>query len=88
MKRRDLEWQIDVPIVTNPLAMKQLLLIFALAPLLPAALLALGYSLGVTAYLLRLKPAWIPIAVRVAGSWITAIGVLALGIGGRTLNVG
>lgn len=56
--------------------------------LVTAALLALGYSLGGTAYLLRLKPAWIPIAVRVAGSWITAIGILALSMGGRTLSAG
>lgn len=54
--------------------------------LMTAALLALGYSLGGTAYLLRLKPAWIPIAVRVAGSWITAIGVLALSMGGKALG--
>lgn len=56
--------------------------------LVTAALLALGYSLGGTAYLLRLKPVWIPIAVRVAGSWITAIGILALSMGGKTLNAG
>lgn len=53
-----------------------------------AALLALGYSLGGTAYLLRLQPAWIPIAVRVAGSWMTAIGILALSMGGQALSAG
>lgn len=54
--------------------------------LVTAALLVLGYSLGGTAYLLRLKPAWIPIAVRVAGSWMTAIGILALSMGGKALG--
>jgi hypothetical protein len=43
MKRRDLAWEIDVPIISNPLVMKQLLLVFVLAPLLPAALLALAF---------------------------------------------
>ncbi|MFZ1640519.1 MAG: HupE/UreJ family protein [Candidatus Contendobacter sp.] len=46
--------------------------------LVTAALLTLGYSMAGTAYLLRLKPAWLPIAVRVAGSWITAVGILGL----------
>lgn len=44
MKRRDIEWQIDVPIITNPLLMKQLALIFCLAPLLPISLLALAFG--------------------------------------------
>lgn len=48
--------------------------------LVTAALLVLGYSMAGTAYLLRLKPAWLPIAVRVAGSWITAVGILVLGM--------
>jgi urease accessory protein len=56
--------------------------------LVTAALLVLGYSLGGMAYLLRLQPAWIPIAVRVAGSWITAIGILTLSMGGKTLIAG
>ncbi len=48
--------------------------------LVTAALLVLGYSMAGTAYLLRLKPAWLSIAVRVAGSWITAVGILVLGM--------
>lgn len=45
-----------------------------------AALLALGYSMAGTACLLRLKPAWLPIAVRVADSWIAAVGILVFGM--------
>ena len=48
--------------------------------LVTAALLVLGYSMAGTAYLLRLKPAWLPIAVRVAGSWIAAVGILVFGM--------
>jgi hypothetical protein len=43
MKRRDFEWQVEVPIVSNPLVMKQLLLVFVVAPLLPVTLLALAF---------------------------------------------
>ncbi|MBK8534392.1 MAG: HupE/UreJ family protein [Candidatus Competibacteraceae bacterium] len=48
--------------------------------LVTAALLVLGYSMAGTAYLLRLQPAWLPIAVRVAGSWIAAVGILVFGM--------
>jgi urease accessory protein len=48
--------------------------------LVTAALLVLGYSLGGAAYLLRLAPTWLPIAVRVAGSWVAAIGILVFGL--------
>lgn len=54
--------------------------------LVVAALSVVGYGLVCTAYLLRLKPVWPAVAVRVAGSWITAVGVLVLGLGGRTFG--
>ncbi|MFO1372743.1 MAG: HupE/UreJ family protein [Candidatus Competibacteraceae bacterium] len=54
--------------------------------LVAAALLIVGYGLGCTAYLLRLKPAWLSIAVRVAGSWITAVGILVLSMSGKTVG--
>jgi urease accessory protein len=51
--------------------------------LVTAALLVLGYSMAGTAYLLRLKPAWLLIAVRLAGSWIAAVGILVFGMMAR-----
>lgn len=44
-----------------------------------AALLVVGHSLNAAVQLLRLRVAWLPIAVRVAGSWIAAIGILVTG---------
>lgn len=55
--------------------------------LIAAALLATGYGLVVTDTLLRLKPAWPRVAVRVAGSWVAAVGILVLGVGGKALGV-
>lgn len=49
-----------------------------------AALLLVGHCLNATRYLLRLKPAWLRIAVRVAGSWIAATGILVIGLSVRT----
>jgi urease accessory protein len=43
-----------------------------------AGLAVTAYGLIVTDYLLRRKASWIHIAVRVAGSWIAAIGILVL----------
>ncbi len=60
-------------------------LIFTLG-LVAAALLAMGYGLAVSDALLRLKPNWPRVAVRVAGSWVAAVGILALGMGGKTLG--
>lgn len=54
--------------------------------LVAAALLAMGYGLAVSDALLRLKPNWPRVAVRVAGSWVAAVGILALGMGGKTLG--
>lgn len=50
-----------------------------------AGLAVLAYGTLMVGYLLRRKAGWLHIAVRVAGSWIAAIGVLALAIGGRTM---
>ena len=43
-----------------------------------AALVVSGYGVVVTDYVLRRKIGWISTAVRVAGSWIAAIGMLVL----------
>jgi urease accessory protein len=51
-----------------------------------AALVATGYGLVFTDWLLRRKAAWIPIAVRVAGSWIAAIGMLVLATSWKALT--
>lgn len=45
-----------------------------------AALLALGYATVGTDFVLRQKPRWLYVAIRVAGSWIAAIGILVLSI--------
>lgn len=42
--------------------------------------------MAVSDALLRLKPAWPRVAVRVAGSWVAAVGILVLGLGGRALG--
>lgn len=54
--------------------------------LIAAALLATGYGLVVADALLRLKPAWPRVAVRVAESWVAAVGILVLGMGGKALG--
>jgi len=43
-----------------------------------AALASIGYVMILVGWLLRRKAGWIAIAVRVAGSWIAAIGMLVL----------
>lgn len=50
-----------------------------------AGLVVTAYGLIVTDWLLRRKAGWLHIAVRVAGSWIAAIGILVLAVSGRTL---
>jgi urease accessory protein len=50
-----------------------------------AGLAVLAYGTLMVDFLLRRKASWIPIAVRVAGSWIAAIGVLVLATSGRTM---
>ncbi|MDG4595099.1 MAG: HupE/UreJ family protein [Candidatus Contendobacter sp.] len=51
-----------------------------------AALLTTGYGLVVADALSRLKPAWPRVAVRVAGSWVAAVGILVLGMGGKAFG--
>jgi urease accessory protein len=53
-----------------------------------AALMTSGYGLVFTDWLLRRKATWIPIAVRVGGSWIAAIGMLVLASSWKTLTAG
>jgi len=53
-----------------------------------AGLAVTAYGLIVTDFLLRRKPAWIHIAVRVAGSWIAAIGILVLATSGAAILKG
>ena len=50
-----------------------------------AGLAVTAYGLIVTDYLLRRKAGWIHIAVRVAGSWIAAIGILVLATSGAAI---
>jgi len=50
-----------------------------------AGLIVTAYGLIVTDWLLRRKAGWIHIALRVAGSWIAAVGILVLAVVGRTL---
>jgi urease accessory protein len=59
--------------------------IFALG-LVAATLLTTGYGLVVADALSRLKPAWPRVAVRVAGSWVAAVGIFVLGMGGKALS--
>ena len=54
--------------------------------LIIASLFVLSYGIAGTDYLLRLKPVWLRIAVRVAGSWIAAIGILVLSMGEKALS--
>jgi urease accessory protein len=50
-----------------------------------AGLAVTAYALMLTDYLLHRKADWIHIAVRVAGSWIAAIGILVLATSGATI---
>lgn len=50
-----------------------------------AALVVAAYGMIVTDYLLQRRVGWLQIAVRVAGSWIAAIGVLVLATSGRAI---
>lgn len=50
-----------------------------------AGLVVTAYGLIVTDWLLRRKTEWLQTALRVAGSWIAAIGILVLAVSGRTL---
>lgn len=50
-----------------------------------AGLLTAAYGMIVTDFLLRRKANWMHIAVRVAGSWIAAIGILVLATSGRAI---
>lgn len=50
-----------------------------------AGLAVLAYGTLMVGFLLRRKAGWLHIAVRVAGSWIAAIGVLVLATTGRTM---
>lgn len=54
--------------------------------LVAAALLTTGYGAVVSDALRRLKPNWPRVAVRVAGSWVAAVGILVLGLGGKALG--
>jgi urease accessory protein len=53
-----------------------------------AALVVTGYGLVFTDWLLRRKAGWIHVAVRVAGSWIAAIGMLVLATSWKALTAG
>lgn len=50
-----------------------------------AGLAILAYGTLMVGFLLRREARWLHIAVRVAGSWIAAIGVLVLATTGKTL---
>ena len=50
-----------------------------------SGLAVLAYGTLMVDFLLKRKAGWIQIAVRVAGSWIAAIGVLVLATTGRTM---
>ncbi|QCP52684.1 hypothetical protein FAZ95_26415 [Trinickia violacea] len=50
-----------------------------------ASFILIAYTVAATSFLLRLRPTWIAIAVRVAGSWAAAIGLLVLSLSQRAL---
>ena len=50
-----------------------------------AGLIVPAWTMIVTDFLLRQRAGWMHIAVRVAGSWIAAIGILVLATSGRGL---
>lgn len=53
-----------------------------------SAFLAIAYGLGAADFLLRRKAGWLPVAIRVAGSWTAAIGLLVLSVMHKTLFAG
>jgi urease accessory protein len=56
-----------------------------IAGLSTGTLLALAYATVSADFLLRQKPRWLPVAVRVTGSWIAAIGILGLSVAHRAV---
>lgn len=50
-----------------------------------AGLVVIAYGFITTDWLLRKQVGWVRIALRVAGSWIAAIGILVLAVSGKTL---
>ena len=50
-----------------------------------AAAVVVAYGMLGTDYVLRLKAGWPRIAVRVAGSWVAAIGILVLSLSAKSL---
>ncbi len=50
-----------------------------------AGLAVIAYGTLMVDYLLKRKTGWITIAVRVAGSWIAAIGILVLATAGKSM---
>jgi urease accessory protein len=50
-----------------------------------AAAVVIAYGMLGTEYVLRLKVGWPRIAVRVAGSWVAAIGILVLSLSAKAL---
>lgn len=56
-----------------------------IAGMVVASFVLIAYMVAVTSFLLRLRPTWIAIAVRVAGSWAAAIGLLVLSLSQRAL---
>ncbi|MBN3785886.1 HupE/UreJ family protein [Burkholderia sp. Ac-20353] len=56
-----------------------------IAGLVFASFIQIAYTVAATSFLLRLRPSWIAIAVRVAGSWAAAIGLLVLSLSPRSL---
>ena len=58
-----------------------------IAGLVFASFILMAYTVAAISFLLRLRPTWIAIAVRVAGSWVAAIGLLVLSLSQRALLV-
>ncbi|MEX3901275.1 HupE/UreJ family protein [Paraburkholderia sp. BR10954] len=56
-----------------------------IAGLVFASFILMAYTVAATSFLLRLRPTWIAVAVRVAGSWTAAIGLLVLSFSQRAL---
>lgn len=56
-----------------------------IAGMVAASFILIAYAVAATSFLLRLRPTWIAIAVRVAGSWVAAIGLLFLSLSQRAL---
>lgn len=53
-----------------------------------SGLLVAAYGFVILDWVARRNSTWMPIAVRVAGSWIAAIGILVLGVTARSLLIG